>query len=60
MADPRNTLDKKVQQGRKHRGGEIAPAGHAVQPGKKPHLVSTDAKPETDDATPERSEQIAG
>ena len=41
MTDPRNVAhDKKVQQEKKHRHEEIAPAAtHAVQPGKKPHLA---------------------
>ncbi|MDP2033261.1 MAG: hypothetical protein Q8K29_07610 [Polaromonas sp.] len=62
MTDPRNIAhDKKVQQEKKHRGEEIAPgAEHAVQPGKKPHLVSTDDKPETDGETVEKDEQPAG
>lgn len=62
MTDPRNIAhDKKVQQEKKHRGEEIAPgAEHAVQPGKKPHLVTTDDKPETDGETTEQDEQPAG
>lgn len=63
MTDPRNVAhDKKVQQEKKHRGEEIAPgAEHAVQPGKKPHLASTDDnKPETDGETAEKDEQPAG
>ncbi len=62
MTDPRNIAhDKKVQQEKKHRGEEIAPgAEHAVQPGKKPPLVSTDDKPETDGETAEKDEQPAG
>ncbi len=62
MTDPRNIAhDKKVQQEKKHRGEEIAPgAEHAVQPGKKPHLVSTDDKPETDGETAEKDDQPAG
>ena len=41
MTDPRNIAhDKKVQQEKKHNHIEIAPgAEHAVQPGRKPHLV---------------------
>ena len=52
MTDPRNIAhDKKVQQEKKHRGEEIAPgAEHAVQPGKKPHLVTTDDTPAGDSA----------
>jgi hypothetical protein len=62
MTDPRNIAhDKKIQQEKKHRGEEIAPgAEHAVQPGKKPHLVSTDDKSETDGETIEKDEQPAG
>lgn len=62
MTDPRNIAhDKKVQQEKKHRGEEIAPgAEHAVQPGKKPHLVTPDEKPETDGETAEKDEQPAG
>ena len=62
MTDPRNIAhDKKVQQEKKHRGEEIAPGvEHAVQPGKKPHLVSTDdEKPETDGETAEKDAQPA-
>ena len=41
MTDPRNIAhDKKVQQEKKHRHEEIAPGSeHAVQPGRKPHIV---------------------
>ena len=41
MTDPRNIAhDKKVQQEKKHHHVEISPgAEHAVQPGRKPHLV---------------------
>lgn len=41
MTDPRNIAhDKKVQQEKKHRHEEVAPgAEHAVQPGRKPHIV---------------------
>lgn len=41
MTDPRNIAhDKKVQQEKKHQHVEIAPgAQHAVQPGRKPHIV---------------------
>jgi hypothetical protein len=40
MTDPRNVAhDKKVQQEKKHRHEEGAPTAHAVQPGKKPHMV---------------------
>ena len=62
MTDPRNIAhDKKVQQEKKHRGEEIAPgAEHAVQPGKKPHLGSTDDKPDTYGDTVEKDEQAAG
>jgi hypothetical protein len=61
MTDPRNIAhDKKVQQEKKHRGEEIAPgAEHAVQPGKKPHLVTTDA-PDTDAEAADKDEQPAG
>ncbi len=62
MTDPRNIAhDKKVQQEKKHRGEEIAPGAEpAVQPGKKPHLVSTDdEKPETDGETAEKDAQPA-
>jgi hypothetical protein len=61
MTDPRNIHDKKVQQEKKHRGEEIASgAEHAVQPGKKPHLVSTDDKPETDGETVKKDELPEG
>ncbi|MBA4327604.1 MAG: hypothetical protein C0428_05200 [Polaromonas sp.] len=62
MTDPRNIAhDKKVQQEKKHRGEEIAPgAEHAVQPGKKPHLATTDDKPEADDETVAKDDQTAG
>jgi hypothetical protein len=62
MTDPRNIAhDKKIQQEKKHRGEEIAPgAGHAVQPGKKPHVVTTDDKPETGSETLEKDEQPVG
>lgn len=63
MTDPRNIAhDKKVQQEKKHCGEEIAPgAEHAVQPGKKPHLVAAnDDKPETEGETAEKDEQPAG
>lgn len=63
MTDPRNIAhDKKVQQEKKHRGEEIAlGAEHAVQPGKKPHLATTDDnKPETDNETTDKDEQPAG
>ncbi|WP_341917525.1 hypothetical protein [Polaromonas sp. YR568] len=62
MTDPRNIAhDKKVQQEKKHRGEEIAPgAEHAVQPGKKPHLTTTDEKPETDSEAVDKDEQPAG
>ena len=61
MTDPRNIAhDKKVQQEKKHRGEEIVPgAEHAVQPGKKPHLQTTDA-PDTDTETAGKDEQPAG
>ena len=61
MTDPRNIAhDKKVLQEKKHRGEEIAPgAEHAVQPGKKPHLVSTDDKPGTDGNPTEKDGQSA-
>ena len=41
MTDPRNIAhDKKVAQEKKHHHVEISPgAEHAVQPGRKPHLV---------------------
>jgi hypothetical protein len=41
MTDPRNIAhDKKVAQEKKHHHVEVAPgAEHAVQPGRKPHLV---------------------
>ena len=52
MTDPRNIAhDKKVQQEKKHRHEEIAPgAEHAVQPGRKPHLVPPAEPVATDDA----------
>ncbi|WP_397410664.1 hypothetical protein [Polaromonas sp.] len=61
MTDPRNIAhDKKVQQEKKHRGEEIAPgAEHAVQPGKKPHLETTD-KPDADAETADKDAQPAG
>ncbi|MDO9116243.1 MAG: hypothetical protein Q7U63_20870 [Polaromonas sp.] len=61
MTDPRNIAhDKKVQQEKKHRGEEIAPgAEYAVQPGKNPHLETTD-KPDTDVETADKDEQPAG
>lgn len=53
--------DKKVQQKKKHRSEEIAPgAEHAAQPGKKPHLLTTGDKPETDGETVEKEAQPAG
>jgi hypothetical protein len=62
MTDPRNIAhDKKVQQEKKHRGEEIAPgAGHAVQPGKEPHLTANYDKPATDGKTAEKDEQPTG
>lgn len=61
MTDPRNIAhDKKVQQEKKLRGEEIAPgAEHAVQPGKKPHIQTTDT-PDTDGETVEKDEQPVG
>jgi hypothetical protein len=52
MTDERNIAhDKKVQQEKKNHGEEIAPgAEHAPQPGKKPHLVSTEDKKSSADA----------
>lgn len=49
MTDPRNVAhDKKVQQEKKHHGEEaVTGAEHAPQPGKKPHLVPSEA-PEPD------------
>lgn len=60
MTDPRNIAhDKKVQQEKKHRGEEIAPgAEHAVQPGKKPHIQTTDT-PDADVEIVEKDEQPA-
>ena len=53
MTDPRNIAhDKKVQQEKKHRHQEIAPAAsHAVQPGRKPHLAPAE-KPVEVEITP--------
>lgn len=41
MTDPRNIAhDKKVAQEKKHQHLEVVPgAGHAVQPGRKPHMA---------------------
>ncbi|HYW55451.1 MAG TPA: hypothetical protein VE934_00700 [Polaromonas sp.] len=61
MTDPRNIAhDKKVQQEKKHGGEEIAPgAEHAVQPGKKPHIQTTDT-PDTGGETVGKDEHSAG
>lgn len=50
MTDPRNIAhDKKVQQEKKHHHVEIAPgAEHAVQPGRKPHMVHQPDKTQDD------------
>ena len=61
MTYPRNIAhDKKVQQKKKYRGEEIAPgAEHAVRPGKKPHLETTD-KPDTDTEVSDKDEKATG
>ncbi|MEO6102696.1 MAG: hypothetical protein ABIP44_03540 [Pseudoxanthomonas sp.] len=61
MTDPRNIAhDKKVQQEKKHRGEEIAPgAEHAVQPGKKPHIETTDKADTPDSEASDNDQQPA-
>ena len=47
MTDPRNIAhDKKVQQEKKHKHGEIAPgAQESVQPGRKPQMAPRPPEP---------------
>jgi hypothetical protein len=60
MTDPRNVAhDKKVQQEKKHRHEESAPTAHAVQPGKKPHMVPAVEPVVADEELPKDGDQPA-